>query len=386
MNIKKFFYNLFVKKKLYRNYFRTKYSKKVLLVYVAEAFQTRKGSAKFRSHTNRWRSIAIAEILRDKGYNVDILDYRAISVSKKINNNYDLLLGMGEAFDFLCVNNPSLFTKKVYLGTGTYWEFQNRMESLRIKEINQKYGSSLKENRLAYNDFRMWKQIDAIVLLGTKFVEDTYRVVFDGPIFTFRNHGYDDFDFFMKEKDWKNVKRSFVYISGLGFALNGLDIIIEAFSKHKDWNLDIYGPIEGELEFLEALKPILDVSQNIKLKGWIDVCSDSYKELVKDHAAIISALAINACETHGAVIVGINHGLIPIVTQGGETPLKQFGFIIESGSASGVEKAVAKYLQMSDIDLKRMSLEGYRYARKNFSQRSFIKRFREIIDQVESLS
>ncbi|HRI05636.1 MAG TPA: glycosyltransferase, partial [Candidatus Dojkabacteria bacterium] len=375
----------FIKKTSFRNFFRSKYPKKVLLVYVAEAFQTRKDSAKFRSHTNRWRNLAIAEVFHKKGYQVDVLDYRDVSKARKIGRTYDLLLGMGEAFDYLCVNKASQFKKKVYLGTGTYWEFQNKQEESRIEQINSKYNANLKPNRLAYNDPKMWGHIDAIAVLASPFVAETYRKAFKGPIFRFYNHGYDDYDFFVKDKDFEKVRNRFIYISGLGFALNGLDLIIEAFSKFPQLHLDIYGPLDGEKEFLDTLGNILNVSPNIKLKGWVDVCSEDYREIVKNHAAIINSIAINACETHGTVVVGMNHGLIPVVTQGGDTALKELGFIINPISYDGVVNALQSYIKTDAEDLRLKSINTYRYARENYSQAAFVKRFEEIISEIEDL-
>src|ERR1035437_1860134 len=115
------------------NYSGTSYKKNALLSYVATPF--RKGLN--IGHTNSFEAPAIAKIINDAGFNVDIAEF---NYEGHINySKYDFIFGFGEPLVNSFSNNQKKITT-AYYGTGMHINTQNTNTLKRITEVYNKKG------------------------------------------------------------------------------------------------------------------------------------------------------------------------------------------------------------------------------------------------------
>lgn len=88
-------------KDICRNVNSTDYKRYALLCYITEPFVTLTNQNK---HQNRWQAVAMARVLGEFGYDVDVIDYNRSTPT--LTHNYDLVIDMA----------PGWYGSKVYEG------------------------------------------------------------------------------------------------------------------------------------------------------------------------------------------------------------------------------------------------------------------------------
>lgn len=111
MNIKNFFKKAFVKLSkniLLKNVNKTNFSKTVLLTYITRPFVTNK-----IHHTNAYEALNLSTVLKDLGYNVDVIFYES---NRKLNyKKYFAVIGFGPAF----IKTQGKIKNRIYYATGS---------------------------------------------------------------------------------------------------------------------------------------------------------------------------------------------------------------------------------------------------------------------------
>ena len=95
------------------------HSRRALLCYILEPFLEGYDPARAHRHSNHWRVIEIVKALQERGFNVDVTDYRNRRAPD--GRRYDFVVGLDVGFASACrrirKRTPPL---KLFLGTGTH--------------------------------------------------------------------------------------------------------------------------------------------------------------------------------------------------------------------------------------------------------------------------
>ncbi len=381
MNVIKYPYRIIKKlfhKQILFNVNNKLHDKRALLVYLALPFTIDKNDKTFKTHTNYWRNIEIAKILDTFGYTVDVINHSEIKYNPK--KKYDLIIGLGKAFEKL-VKESSSEVKKVYISTGSEANFFNQTLNNRINKINNQTSCKLNNIRVNQDDSYILKDVDSIICLGNNITAETYRPYFNKKIYCFNNHGYDESSFFSNNKKFEESRKNFLFISGSGKVLNGLDLLLTVFKKRDDLHLYIGGSFNGEDDFVSCYKKELYDTPNIHTEGWLSIGTSKFNELVNKCGMIIVPICAGA--SHGSVVNCMNYGLIPIITKETGIDVEDFGITLPSYEVEDIEKKVDWISNQPAEWHKKMSQRTFQAAKKKFSQSAFTKRFHQICTNIE---
>jgi glycosyltransferase involved in cell wall biosynthesis len=330
------------------NYFNTNYKKNVLISYVVRPF--RHGIN--LHHTNSAEGLIIAKIFNELGYNVDVV---WIFSKKKIDfEKYDVIFGVGEPFERSFYYNKK-HIKRICYCTGTSPSFNNLATINRAKEVFEKKGKLLLSSTrlLNYCWSLQFTLSDGLIVLGNKFVADTYKSSFTGNIININASFYKIFNYerVLQKKDFKSAQKHYLWFGGSGFIHKGVDLLLEVFRNRSDIFLHICGPLSAEPEFEAAYYEELYKTKNIHFYGFINIESEQFKYLLENCCFVI----FPSCSEGGAasvINVMANGGLIPIVNRESSISIYDFGIDIDELNTDGIEKAINISQSFSVDELK----------------------------------
>ncbi len=381
MHIIKFPYRIIKKllrKQILLNVNNKRHEKRALLIYLTMPFNINNESETFKMHTNYWRNTEIARVLDTFGYTVDVVNHNEANFQPK--KNYALVLGLGKLFEQMVRQLPDR-TKKIYISTGSEANFFNSTLKKRIDKINNQSSCKLTQVRINYDDSSILKKVDSIICLGTEFTADTYRQYFKKKIYCFNNHGYDKSAFFSTDKNYEDSRKNFLFISGSGKILNGLDLLLTIFKKKTDLHLYIGGSFNGEEDFVHCYKEELYNTPNIHAEGWLSIGSKKFNSIIAKCSTIIVPICAGA--SHGSVVNCMNYGLIPVVTKEAGIDVEDFGIALPSYEVEDIEKTV-DWISNQPVEWhQKMSEKTFAVSKRKFSQKAFTKRLTEILKEID---
>ncbi len=351
------------------NFFKTNYSKNALIAYVVNPFIN--NNPYF--HSNQSECTIIAKILNELNYNVDIINWdNSIFIPKK---EYHIVIDNNNILERL--NGYFKNTIKILHISATHWLYQNRAELERIQEIYEKKGVLIQATRLLQPS-KSIEYCDFATCLGNSFTAETYK--FAKKTINFIPVSSTIYFPYSEEKNLQESKKNFLWFGSKGFALKGLDIVLETFAELPNYNLTICAPTDTEREFCKAYYKEMYETKNIKTVGWIDVKSNEFKEILYTHGAVIS---LSFSEGGGSsVITCMTSGLIPIVSKSNSVDVFDFGFTVNTITK---ENLILTIKQFDKLPLKEMKLKrkkAYIYASEKHSITAFKNSFTEVLVQA----
>ena len=347
--------------------------RRALLVYLTAPFRLSPGSETFNSHTNYWRNRELARLLGEFGYTVDVVNHS--TPLARPDRSYDLVIGLGRAMLHLTDGLPDS-TKSLYITTGTEGGFLNDRVAQRAAEVERERGRRIMFSRKNTEITRQLPRFDGLICLGNEATANTYRPHFNGPIYMFNNHGYDETAFLPENKDFEQARRHFLFFTGTQKLLNGLDLVLKVFAARPELNLHVYGTFRDEPDFVECFDQELNRTPNIHNGGWIAVGGDTYRQAVTTCSTMVVPICAGA--SHGSVVVCMNNGVIPIVSKEAGIDTADFGIMLDSCSVAAVTEAVDLVAAAPAHWHRKMANRTYEHARRDFSQAAFTTRLREI--------
>ena len=353
--------------------------KRALLVYTINPFFEDQRSHAFVSHTNYWRSIELARILDELGYVVDVMHYT--DYYSKVSLGYDILLGFGRAEE-LAKELPHQ-TIKIRLATGSEANFHNQREKQRIEEVNRRRRCSLQVVRRNLDKSELIRYFNAMACIGNEVTAATYRPFYEGKIYCFNGHGYDQWMGLPEGKDFAESRRNFLFFGSSGQVLFGLDLLLEVFASRPNLRLYVCGPFEKEEQFVTCYRKELYETENIVPVGWVTVGSPEYFELTRRCGMLIIPICSGAFP--GSVAVCTGNGLIPVLTREAGVDTGDFGVTLPSYRLEDIASAVDWISSQPPSRHEVMTLKAMDAARRDFSQAAFSKRFRQILTEVTSI-
>jgi hypothetical protein len=346
-------------------------SKRALLSYIVHPFRM-KGQL---FHCNIIESLQIAEALSEKGYSVDVVDYR---YKRKIDySEYDLIVGLGTPFRRSFESQKPTFKRICYL-TGASPNFSNLAEAKRINAVYQRKGKYLKARREVYWPWAFGAiNADAVIVTGNEWTASTFNGIndrfFTVPVPYISNN--------VTKVENAIVQKEFVWFSGEGAVHKGLDLALEAACYgNTQFNLHVCGNIKNEKDFLDCYESELFKQPNIFFHGMIDPNGDAMQKIVKASSFVL----LPSCSEGSAssVITCMALGLIPIVTRESGISLKGFGIEIEEDTPAGVRQAMEKANKMSETVIREQKKAAIEFVHQQHSAENYKKAFSYALTQI----
>lgn len=347
---------------------------RVLLSYVTHPFAITKKELNQSPHTNPWECLIITEILLKQGFTVDVIDWTNTKFIPK--KDYVMIIDVHQNLERL---SPYLKKSciKIFYITGAHWKYQNSAELKRLQELKERRGVVLRARRniVPANNI---EYADYATALGNGFAKNTFsyanKDIVNIPLFSVAQFPSP------KQKDFKNVKKNFVWIGGGGAIHKGLDRVLEVFVSIPEYKLTICGPVVAEEDFAECYKNELYKTPNIKLVGRINIRGNQFKEIV---ATAIGLIYPSSSEGQaGSVITGLHAGLIPIITQQSGVTAEPFGIELKTASVEEIIDAVKYIASLPENELRSRSLAIWDYAQKHHTKERFRESYTSFIDKI----
>lgn len=350
------------------------YSSRALLVYLVDPFLPRNHKEMNNWHTNWMQNRDIAELLDQRGFIVDVLNWNDMSTEPEFE--YELMLGMGIASGRIAKLLPDQ-TSKIYISTGSEKSFNNSQEMSRIHAVKKRRGYELIPRRMVRFDTENLKFFDAVVCLGNQFIADTYRPFHD-HIFYLNNYAFDNLNFL--ERNFQEVGSNYMYMASGGQLHKGLDLLLEVFSRHPELNLFVCGPYQTEKDFMQCYKEELFNMANIHPMGWQDVNSAAFLNITRKCAFTI--LPSCAEGQVGSIIMGMYTGLIPVVSKACGIDAEDFGVVLPDCELHTIEKTIKSLSSNSPEWLAGKSRRVREVALKDYNRDVFRDNWNKILGQV----
>lgn len=312
-------------------------------------------------HQSHWQVQAIAKVLHDLGYRVDVVNYGA---TYQLKRNYDLVIDIHPSVDKPYWKFLSKGARKIIFFTGSFPDFQNKAERLRLADIKGRRGAQLQARRQVEPIHpNIFKKFDAALLIGNSQTQQTFPNI-KLPFYLIPNTG--DSVLYPLSKLPKDPK-SFLFLASGGQVHKGLDLVLEVFSRHPELTLTVCSPFTQEEDFLAAYHSELYERQNIRPLGFIDPHSESFKKLASSCAWMIYPSASEGMA--GSVLTAMSAGILPIVSK--ESGISKGVQILRSNSIDEIEKSVTTLSQLPEKELNRMRNSMMQTLETNNSKEAF---------------
>ena len=329
-----------------------------LLMYVNHPFRLDPNSAKFRTHINSQCAVNIVQALNNLGYVVDVIHWE--NNKYETNKVYDIVIGIGQSFDY----NKSYFTNsklKIHFATGMHWLAETHYIYERNYNLQKRRGVILSPRRLN-NPYYSVEKSDVIFSVQNQFSIDTFKYA-NKPIFqvlpevSFR----EPVDFGYAKT---NNTKTFLWISGAGMILKGLDLVLEAFAELPDCKLMICTDVTGEPDFEKLYYDELYNTNNIRFVGFCDIASDRFKNIVNECIAVIFPYPEG--EISGSLINSMYYGCIPVISHFSDNIIPEFA--VKTGSTvEEIKKLVIEVCNLSDEEINIRSTKTLEYVDRLYS-------------------
>ncbi|PKP60025.1 hypothetical protein CVT91_05710 [Candidatus Atribacteria bacterium HGW-Atribacteria-1] len=330
-----------------------------LLMYIAHPFFMNENDPGFRSHINIQCSLTIVKVLNELGYIVDVIDYTDQEFDTK--RQYDIVIGIGGAFDY----KKEYFTNsqiKIYLATGIHWLTETYLIYQRHFNLKNRKKITLIPRRINEAYFSPEKS-DVIFSVQNEYTNNTYSHL-TNPIYPLALSGSFDSPPSAKNIKKKNT-RTFLWLSGGGMVLKGLDIVLEAFSEMPDFKLKVCTNVSSEKDFEQLYFKELYETKNIQTYGFVDIGNEKFQDIVSECVAVIFPYPEG--EISGSIVNSMYYGLIPIIGYFSNDEIKEFAELVD-GSVDGIKRVLLKFGELTDQDIMEKSSKTLYYVQKYHSQ------------------
>ena len=356
-------------------------SRRAICIYLVEPFLLRNGNRKFLYHQNFGQALLIAYLLKERGFVVDVLDYRNNEDLSVVTNGYDLLISHRYELGPFGQSLPTR-TRKLYLASGMNHRVSNKKLRERHEYLRKRRGCVLSNLKWTDENIEFPREADAVAGFGNSYTVGTWHPDVKGPIYPFNNYGFDWTEPIQREIS--RAKKNFLFFGSGQQLLKGLDLVLEFFPSHPELQLFVCGKFRDDPDFCRCYEMELFQSDNVHAIGFIRTDSHAFHRIASQCAFVIHPSCSEG--QPGSTIQCMHTGMIPIVTRESGIDVEEFGILLTDVSVEGIESVVLNAAQMNDQTLKRMSDLTKSTAKSEYSKEAFKKRWRTIIDEVAPMA
>lgn len=344
--------------------------KRVLIAYV-DYFRASRDVAGETVHTNRYELFQIINSFIRMNCVIDVCAHDNEDALEIVRDKkYDIIFGMGKVFREAIGIHPDSFSI-LYLTESPY-ELSLQREQERIEYLYERrniHWDLYRTGRVFEKDDE--KKASAVICMSdTAYLQ---HVVHAYRIYPHALYNQKFTNNFTKKK-----KENFLVLGTAGFVHKGIDILVDVFIKHPDWQLYLCGHnLSALLKKLGYNTPIA----NIHDCGYVDVYEEKFLELVQKCVYILLPSCAEGMPT--GILTGMRHGMIPIVTKGiGMEVLEQYCMFLEGYRVDTVEQKLIQEMEISIEQLQKKSQEIYEYANKQFTLEQFTDDLQDVLGKI----
>ncbi len=378
--LKRLLYRLHILKDCpYKDFFVSKVSKDapwVYIAYISGVFYNKDNMSVINSHQNQCEALAQVDIFNEMGYNVYVQQF--LSKGKIPQKKFDIVFGHEPNFVRAALQNPQSI--KIHYVPGAYIDHRNNQIRKMTDYVNRTYHSNIPYRRLLeyensnHDSKAAYDLADKILMIGSKYTIETFPERLRSKIITI--HQSTQFSRIASDIQYSPCNEFFFMGSG-GNLLKGISLLVEYFSKHQEYTINIVGPIESDVR--EALGGI--ITCNIKLHGYVDVNSDKMMEIMERCNFIIYPSGSEGMP--GAVLNSMKNGLIPIVTRWAAfDEVEEYGYVLEDWTTDAIGKGIDWSNSLSKDKIKDLKEKCSQYIVKTYSIDRYKQEFRDFFVQV----
>lgn len=323
-------------------------------------------------HSNRWESRRMAEIWRDRGFVVDVVDFNNENFTPK--KPYDYCVDISHHLERLSpLLGPSCV--KVFHIPAAHWKFQNDAELARIADIERRRGVKLSPRRIVPPSKNI-ELCDVATILGNDFTVGTYsfagKKIVRIPIST--THIFPS----PEAKDFSIARNGYVWLGGAGMAHKGLNLVLEAFAAMPEYRLTVFG--KKDADFAEAYHKELFETPNIHYKGMVDLDSPQFSRAITESVGMIFPSCSEG--SSGGVVSCMHAGLIPITSYETGVDIAGFGTVLKRNSVEEIKKEVRELSSRPADELRRRAVAAWKFANERHTRDSFSKTYENFVDDL----
>jgi glycosyltransferase involved in cell wall biosynthesis len=367
------FYN---NNKIIKNFYKTNYKKNALLSYITVPFK--KDSF---VHTNYFEAKSWAKILSELGYNIDVVNYECnseLDLSK-----YDIICGFGNIFQKYFEGSYKKKIKTIYYGTGMHVCHQNHATLQRINNVYNHKGIWLgKSARFVEKTWtHQTSLVDGIIALGNDKCADSFKKYYEGTVLSvpapfYHIHNAEE----LINQRCVDANKNFLWFGSSGLIHKGLDLLLDYFSNNPDLTLHVCGPIDNEIDFVNAYRKELFENKNIITYGFLDINSETFVDILKKCSFVVFPSCSEGGSPSVLTVVG-NGGLIPIISH--ETTVSTASEIwIEKLTYEGIEQSIKTALSLNELTIKKMQIDNYEYVKEHNSTSNYYNELKSAITSL----
>jgi glycosyltransferase involved in cell wall biosynthesis len=349
---------------------------RVLLAYILEPFQLGKGKTPSNAHTHHVESLLMAQVFRELGYHVDVIDFRNRSFQPK--RDYAFFVSARVHLDAIAERLAPECVKIAHLDTA-HFLFNNAAAYARLLALRDRRGVATHSLKLIEANWAP-EHADYLTILGNDFTLSTYRYA-GKPMHALPVPTPNDYPSPV-DKDYETVRNRYLWMGSHGFAHKGLDLVLEAFACMPDKHLTVCGPTDhgAERQFVAAYHRELYETINIETVGWVDVGSKDFQRLVDGCLGLIYPSASEG--QAGAVVTCMRAGLIPLVSRESGVDVGDYGAFVTESTIGEIKRVVRKTSARTLDELRDMATRGWEHARDHHSRAGYLKRYRQVIEAI----
>jgi glycosyltransferase involved in cell wall biosynthesis len=346
----------------------------VLLSYILDPFLVDDPSQISHAHTHDWECWQMAATFAARGFDVDVVHFDDSGFVPK--KDYQVLVSARTDLERLARHMPDDCLKIAHLDTAHF--LTNNAGALeRLVTARDRHGCALRNSRMVEENWAI-EAADMGCVLGNDFTAQSYRYA-GKPIHRIRISSPEVYDW-PEDKDFDQVRRSFLWFGSGGLVHKGLDRVLAVFSELSDFHLTVCGPIAQEFRFNKAFQKELYETPNIKTVGWVDVASKTFTEIAARH---VGTVYVSASEGGGGSTLTCMHaGLIPIVTEAASVDIGDFGLLCPDAELGTIRSKILEIASMKDDELRRRARDAWRFARENHTREAFAEDYAKFVDEI----
>ena len=321
--------------------------------------------------SNRGIAQEIPRVLNELGYSVDIVNFD--NRSWLPDRQYDLFIGHGGInFEHISRRLPER-TFRIYFATGIYWREWNAKSERRVADLVSRRGVTLSSSRAIEHDEEYALNIsDGIICLGNSTAVQTYGrfpyvIGINNAVFPVTWEGW-------RGKDIEEGRKQFLFFSGRGNVLKGLDLLLEAFTG-TDLHLHVCQHLEPD--FADAYRRELTECPNIHVHGFVPMRSPKFYNLATRCDWVISPTCAEG--QPGAVLECMAQGLIPILSEEANIDIGKWGIPLQDCRIDALRSTLCRASRMETNPIRQLTTEVVEMTRNLYSVENFRRNIRQAI-------
>lgn len=354
---------------------------RVLFSYIPYSLQWKDNNPKFDGHSNKWVSKEIARIFNQMGYTVDAIDWSNQRFQPELK--YDIVFDIYTNLQRLNDSVDKQTIKILHL-TGSYPEYQNQAELIRITNFKKRKGINYRPRRQVIHPKLLEKSIeiaDYCALIGNQHTLSTFPKKYHHKIFLVPVTGSNLYHI-KKENEYFPEEKEFMWFFGSGAVHKGLDLLMEVFALHPEYTLNIIGDISTEEEFQRAYREELNL-KNIRYHGSINPNSMEFAKIASKTFCFIAPSCSESIST--AAVTCLQLGLYPIISRDtGITLPDGAGKYLVSCSINEIEKSINDAWLLNKDEVCQQIKISQKFAINNYSRNRFTTEMTKFINSAIS--